>query len=239
MPARSILPSRFASSSLRRRWERRRSDPPASAPILGLGLTRTGTSSLTDALNLLGYRSLHYPDDDRTRKEIKAFLASDGDRLRLSILEKYDALTDTPICATFEALDAAYPGSRFVLTVREKESWLESCRRFFRESIDPFLRGYPDNPSAVYIRTIHARLYGSATFDRERFSRAYDDYHERVRRHFGDRPQDLVTMDICAGEGWEPLCEFLGVPLPGTQFPHTDPTPIVRPPTATQDDRGS
>jgi hypothetical protein len=223
MPAHSILPSRFAPSSLRRRWVRRRSGLPATARIFGLGLTRTGTSSLTRALNLLGYRSLHLPQDDRTKDEVKAFLAGGGDRLRLSVLKKYDALTDTPICAAFEGLDAAYPGSRFVLTVREKESWLESCQRFFWDWIDPWLLANPDNPSVDYIRAIHRKIYGTPTFDREQFSRAHDEYHERVRRHFRDRSEDLLTIDICAGEGWDPLCEFLALPHPGTQFPYEEP----------------
>jgi hypothetical protein len=224
----AIFASRLAPSPLRRRWVRRRSGLPATGRIFGLGLTRTGTSSLTRALELLGYRSLHYPQDDRTRHEVKAFLAGGDDRLRLSVLEKYDALTDTPICATFEGLDAAYPGSKFVLTAREKESWLASCQRFFRDSLlDSWLLANPDNPRLDYIRSIHWKIYGTPTFDREQFSRAYDDYHERVRRHFRDRPEDLLTIDICAGEGWEPLCEFLALPHPGTQFPYVDPTPFT------------
>jgi sulfotransferase family protein len=157
-----------------------------------------------------------------------AFLAAGGDRLRLSVLDKYDAATDTPICATFEGLDAAYPGSRFVLTVREKESWLDSCQRFFREGmVDDWLHANPENPRLDYIRSIHGKLYGRPTFDREQFSRAHDVYNQRVRRHFHDRPEDLLTIDICAGEGWDSLCEFLGLPHPKTQFPYVDPTPFV------------
>jgi hypothetical protein len=220
-------------SPLRRRWVRRRSGLPATGRIFGLGLTRTGTSSLTRALELLGYRSLHYPHDDRTQSEVKAFLAGGDDRLRLSVLEKYDALTDAvPICATFEGLDAAYPGSKFVLTVREKESWLESCQRFIGGWIDPWQVADPDLPNLDYIRSIHWKIYGTPTFDRERFSCAHDEYHERVRRYFRDRPDDLLTIDICAGEGWDPLCEFLALPHPETQFPYVKKTPVIPLPTS-------
>jgi hypothetical protein len=152
-----------------------------------------------------------------------AFLAGGGDRLRLSVLKKYDALTDcVPICAIFEGLDAAYPGSKFVLTVREKESWLDSCERFFR-GLDPVLLANPDNPRVVYVQAIHRKIYGTPTFDREQFSRAHDEYQESVRRHFRDRPGDLLTIDVCTGEGWEPLCEFLALPHPATQFPYVEP----------------
>jgi sulfotransferase family protein len=174
--------------------------------------------SLAHALGLLGFRSLHFPQDDRTREEILGFLTTGGDRLRLSVLEKYDALTDTPICATFEALDAAYPGSKFVLTTREKEAWLESYRRFWAAwRLAPHLLRRP--PGAAFLTAILEKLYGGVTFDRDRFSRAYDEYHERVRGHFRGRATDLVTLDICAGEGWDTLCGFLGVRRPRAEFP--------------------
>src|SRR3954451_20670364 len=125
-----FTPASIRSSRMRRR-ARRKSGLPPSGRIFGLGLSRTGTTSLTDALELLGYRTIHFPADGRTRNEMLAFFATTGGPLRLSLLESADALTDTPVCATFEALDATYPGSRFILTTREKDSWLESCRAFW------------------------------------------------------------------------------------------------------------
>jgi hypothetical protein len=163
---------------------------------------------------------VHYPEDDRTREEILSFLATGSDRLRLSILRwRLDALTDTPICATFEALDRAYPGSRFVLTTRQKEPWLESCRYLWEVWLEPHMARLPDDAGVVYMRALHERVYGRTSFDPAAFSRAYDDYHERVREHFRGRPHDLLILDISAGEGWGPLCEFLNLRTPGTQFP--------------------
>jgi hypothetical protein len=211
-----VLASRFAPAALRRRRLRRRSGLPVTGRVFGIGLSRTGTTSLTRALTILGYRSLHYPDDERTREEILAFLSGRGS-LRLSILERFDAVTDTPVCATFEALDAAYPGSRFILTTREKQAWLDSCRRYWADWIEPIMR--EPGPAAAYMSAIHERLYGTAGFDPDRFSAADDDYLRRVREHFRDRPADLLTVDICGGDGWGPLCAFLNVPTPGTEFP--------------------
>ncbi len=51
--------------------------------VFGLGLSKTGTSSLTDALNLLGIRSTHYPHDERTYDELRS------GNYRLSILEEF------------------------------------------------------------------------------------------------------------------------------------------------------
>jgi Sulfotransferase domain len=227
MPGRPIVASRF-TPSVRRFRARRRSGLAPGARIFGIGLSRTGTMSLAHALGMLGYRSLHYPDDDRTREEIGSFLASGGDRLRLTVLESCDAITDTPICATFEALDAAYPGSRFILTIREKESWLDSCQGFWGIWFDPGLRGQPPEHPDAYIQAISEKLYRGPKFDRGRFSRAYDDYHERVRRHFRDRPTDLLELDICAGDGWDPLCDFLNVRVPRMEFPWGNRMPQAR-----------
>jgi hypothetical protein len=171
------------------------------------------------ALGVLGFRSLHFPHDDATREEILTFLADGGDRLRLSALEGLDALADTPVCATYQALDAAYPGSKFIFTTRDKESWLESCRAYWAHRVDRYLVESPDDPFAVYISAIHEKLYGTPTFDRDRFSRAYDSYHDEVGRHFGERPRDLLSIEIGSGAGWDPLCEFLDLPRPRAEFP--------------------
>lgn len=84
----------------------------------------------------LGFRALHFPADVSTRREIVAHL-DHGNRgaLHLSILTKYDAVSDSPICCVFRSLDAAYPGARFVLTTRDEESWLQSCENYWRTVI--------------------------------------------------------------------------------------------------------
>ena len=56
--------------------------------------------------------------------------------------------------------------------------------------------------------------------------------HEaEVRRYFADRPSDLLVLDVTAA-GWEPLCEFLGLPVPDEPYPHTNRAatqPVVTP----------
>ena len=61
--------------------------------------------------HVLGFWARHYPDDRQTADELMRFLAIDSDSLKLSVLRRTGALTDIPVCVTFEALDAAYPGS--------------------------------------------------------------------------------------------------------------------------------
>jgi Sulfotransferase domain len=42
---------------------------------------------------------------------------------------------------------------------------------------------------------------------------------DSVLEYFEDRPEALLTLDITAGENWEKLCSFLGVPVPDVEFP--------------------
>ena len=197
----------------------RRAKLPPGGRIFGIGLSRTGTTSLTFALEMLGYRSVHFPTDPRSRTEIMRALRNSPASLRLSILDDVDAVTDTPVCATFPALDAAYPGSRFLYTVRDKEEWLKSCERFWATVLEPYCRANPADATVAYVTTVCDRIYGGIEFDRVRFAGAFDDYEAQVTTYFRDRPNDLLTIDICGGEGWPPLSRFLGAPAPRGRFP--------------------
>ena len=161
---------------------------------------------------MLGYRSGHFPSDPVTVAELKA------GRYDLSILKRYDALSDVPIPAIFAQLDAAWPGSKFVLTVRDPDSWLESCRNA------PFNRA-DQIPEAGSTREFYrVLLYGTVAFQADRFAWVYETHVRNVIEHFaGEKSGQLLVLDVVGGEGWEKLCPFLGVPQPDAPFPHDNP----------------
>ena len=162
--------------------------------IFGIGLSKTGTTSLTTALTILGYRSIHYPPAD----ELDA------------ILRTHDAATDTSVACQFESLDERYPNSKFILTWRDPSDWMISARREFE-----------NRPvSLAWKREVRTRIYGSADWDADLFGRMYDRFNRRVRAYFSNRPHSLLTMNIIAGDGWAPLCGFLGKAVPIVPFPH-------------------
>lgn len=158
--------------------------------LFGIGLSRTGTSSLNEALRLLGLDSEHYFFD-------------------LDRLAALDAATDTPIARAWPALDRLHPGSRFILTVRERKAWLESCRRHFASL-----------PASQRVHDLRMDLYDTPVFDELRFRAAWDRHLRAVGRHFRKRPRDLLVLDLCGGQGWERLCPFLGSAIPELPFPH-------------------
>lgn len=183
--------------------------------VFGLGLSRTGTRSLTAGLQMLGWDTSHYPIDEDTYTEL-AYGQYD-----LTLLKYHDGLTDITTVPYYQQLDQQYPGSKFVLTVRDRESWLRSCqnhwfnRPAFKHTDDP------DEETHLLMRQLlRAAVYGCYNYQPERFSWVYDKHVAEVKAYFRDRPDDLLILNICEGDGFDKLAPFLGVPKPAEPFPH-------------------
>ncbi len=182
--------------------------------VFGIGLSKTGTTSFTKALNILGVRSIHFPHDIQTLAELQRA------EYRLSILDQYQGASDTPIAPYFAQLDAAWPDSKFVLTVREKSSWLASAEAHWNIVLKE--KRAKDSQFRAFCDFINTAVYGCTEFNAERFSYVYDLHVRTVREYFVDRPDDFIILDICGGSsGWVSLCSFLGTPIPADRpFPH-------------------
>jgi len=173
--------------------------------IFGIGLSRTGTLSLNDALGILGFKSIHYPPVDKMPE----------------LLERYDAATDTTVAINYKELDYRYPNSKFILTVRDIEDWLSSCKWFF--SKEKALKSDRYKKKRVLLSKqqslIRKYLYGAEFFNEESYREGYLLHLEDVKEYFKDR-NDLLVMNIFKGDGFELLCPFLGVPTIERRFPH-------------------
>ena len=181
--------------------------------IFCIGLNKTGTRSLSDALEILGYRSLHWGGPEpaaalRRGPEIRMAVerAVDEGRPLLEDIDDVDAYSDILALSTnFDVLDRQYPGSKFILTIRDLGEWLDSRRRHVETNVERHERG-------EYSGTFLVVDYPGWTAERT-------EHERRVREYFGDRPHDLLVLDISAGQGWETLCPFFGVPVPDVPFP--------------------
>ncbi|QDU76327.1 hypothetical protein Pan97_33750 [Bremerella volcania] len=169
-------------------------------------MPKTGTTSLNQALNALGIRTLHWLSEKRTLDQLEK-----GD-LRLDALRNHDGVTDIIGMLWYKELDRIFPGSKFILTVRQKEDWLESASHFW-----PKNEAKKKERALYYYRT---SVFGCLDFRRDHFWDVYEDHRHNVRRYFVDRPQDLLEIDICSGQGWEKLCPFLNIETPDIPFPH-------------------
>lgn len=185
-------------------------NPPAPK-VFGIGLSKTGTTSLSTALEMLGYRTKDYPG-------LARYVPGDLGSIDPAVLDQHDALTDTPIPSFYRELDRRYPGSKFILTVRDMDGWLQSCKKQFSAR---HAAKQSDANNRLFVD-----LYGTAVFDEAQFRAGYRRFVEGVMLHFKDRPGDLLVLDISAGQGWAELCAFLGKPEPGLAFPKTNVTRI-------------
>ena len=184
---------------------------PESGRLFAICLNKTGTTTLGHALNILGVPTIDYPTDLRTLEQLEQ-----GD-YKLDILKSYKAVTDMPVGLFYPQLDKLYPGSRFILTVRDKPSWLKSVRDHW-----PFVMEWGRHEEVFRRFTYYAftAVYGSPHFNEYRYSYVYDNYQEGIRTYFSSRPDDLLIMDISEGEGWEKLFMFLGIPVQEKPFPY-------------------
>lgn len=157
-------------------------------------MARTGTTTLCDAFRILGYSHVsHNPLFEELRT--------------------LDAGADNGVTVFYKYLDYKFPGSKFILTLREITSWLSS--------MEYIIRAYPISSREEDI-PIQRRmlLYETTTYDREKLRNAYYRHHDDVHRYFINRPDDLLEMNVINGDGWEKLCPFLGLPVPPEPFPH-------------------
>ena len=199
-----------------------------ASKVFGIGLGRTGTKSLTQALNDLGFEVIHYPEDYGTLETL-----IEG-HCQFPLLQECDGLTDITVSAFYAQLDRLFPGSKFILTVRDKADWLRSLEFHWRN--------YPTFPEVSatplcerslgacnaktktqihgeILRLLRAIVYGCYEFNHARISYVYDLHYRNVLDYFQGRSEDLLVLDICAGEGWSKLCPFLAQPLVDKPFP--------------------
>jgi 3'-phosphoadenosine 5'-phosphosulfate (PAPS) 3'-phosphatase len=179
--------------------------------IFGIGLSKTGTSSLAHALQILGYRTKDYPG-------LSNYLPGDLATFDPGVLDTHDALTDTPVPSFYRELDARFPGARFILTVRDMDGWLYSCKKQFTPK-------HAANLSPAH-HQLFTDLYGTTVFDADRFRQGYERFTQGVVDYFRDRPADLLLLNVSAGQGWELLCPFLGAATPALPFPKANVTRI-------------
>ena len=175
--------------------------------VFGIGLSRTGTTSLTEALRALGYKAVHCP------LSIVAFNGN-GLKLNTAIVEQFDAFTDSPVARVYRELDQAYPGSKFILTTRPLDNWMHSMRRM-RASF-ALLTLLPK------VRQLAQDLGGTASFGDERaLANGFLTHNRSVREYFGSRiGKDLLVLDVSAANAWGRLCGFLGHEAAPREFPH-------------------
>ena len=173
--------------------------------IFGIGLGKTGTTSLTRAMQILNIKP--------TAHGIKYI-----DELR-----NVRFAADLFIAARWHFLAYAYPKAKFILTDRDTDSWLDSTQRHYQSTQKRSMEGTPTEWGLkIPLRTAESRwlMYGTTTFDSEKFRRVMDAHRFTAQIFFENQPERFLIMYITKGDGWKKLCSFLNIPIPDSPFPH-------------------
>lgn len=187
-----------------------------------LGL-RAGSNALKRALIQLGYPRVYSMGETvQSYAHLRAWQRhADGTRpLDLSrLLAGWDAAKAHPAMWFPEDVLAAFPDAKVILLQRDGESWFRSYRGMVR-----LISGL--GSAAWFVPRLNAfhRLVASTTFaalgsgdegGEASFVKAHERLYARVSSILP--PEQVLHFDV--REGWEPLCEFLGHPVPDTPFP--------------------
>lgn len=183
---------------------------PVPTRIFGIGMHKTATNSLHKAFQILGFDSLHWGSGEAPLLWEEVHAAG-----RSKTLERFYAACDLPIPLLYQKLDEAYPGSKFILTIRDETKWLKSVERLWDPKYNPTRWEWDVWPIS---NRLHKALYGRTDFDRETMLATYRRHNAEVREYFKNRPGDLLVMNM-ETDGWKGLCAFLDQPVPTVAYP--------------------
>lgn len=210
-----------------RRQSRRLRGVENTQKVFCIGRGKTGSTSMHRALKDLGY--LMGDELEALAIYDANYYESKFDAL-IEYCERYEAFQDLPFSApgTYKVLDEAFPGSKFVLTVRDSsEQWYTSLLRFNSKRLaDGRVPTYQDLQRARYLRTGHSthiiRLYGTTEadpFNKEQAVASYETHNRDVITYFENRPDDLLVLNVAGDGALQSLATHLNKQTPQTEFP--------------------
>jgi hypothetical protein len=191
---------------------------PTSTPglkIVGAGLGRTGTTSLKLALEmLLGGRCYHMAEVSARPDHAHIWSQAYNGKLPdwSGLFDGYAATVDWPGATFWETLMTNYPNALVVLSIRDPQSWWESCHETIFQVLDK-----PDATPEwkVMIKNMFAAHKLHVPIARDRAIKAFTDHNQKVMETV---PEDRLLI-WQASEGWDPLCKALQCAIPAEPFP--------------------
>lgn len=220
------------AAPVRRPLRRQAASLPATdrPKVFCIGRNKTGTTSMMQALKALGF---HVAGQTGAAAYIADWKRRDFRGL-VEFCKKADAFQDMPFSLdfTFQALDAAFPGAKFILTVRDSpQQWFESVTRFHSKIVGA--AGVP--PTAEELRrfrggwllTSQKMIYGVGeddVYDPAIYMAHYEAYNARIIEYFKFRPDDLLVLNVGRPDAMQQLCGFLGIEFRNQKFPHANKT---------------
>jgi len=174
--------------------------------VFGIGMFKTGTTSLGRCFEILGYKTLHgpwWPENqmilDPWYRNPKAWPQYHNNLKALT--QDFEAFQDYPWMFLYEELDSWYPDAKFILTARDSEAVAESDLRMWK------------------------RMGMKSIPPKQQFIDRYQDHYHQVIKYFKNK-DNLLIVNLAAGDDWDKICNFLDKPIPNRPFPHLNKAPL-------------
>lgn len=201
--------------------------------IIYAGFPKTGTKTMNEALTILGYECYDYMENYMyLGKDWSKIFREGGTKEDFRrMFENVDACMDVPSCYFWEEIHEAFPDAKIIFSERSSEdAWWKSFQAQWaaNQQITIKLMQYL-SPSfyrmnnyglamcrCVFGLDLSDRFFWPAPKNELIFRKAYRTHNTYVMEK---APKDNLLV-INYAEGWEPLCKFLGCPVPDVPFPH-------------------
>ena len=195
--------------------------------IFQLGMICAGSTSLCEALNILGIPSLHWegpgPDYKQFENEIIPENIKSNRRLFYPYDEQFTGFLDFNGVLFYQTLYEMYPESKFIFTGRAYEPWFESALRLsqtrWRNGEPVYINAGPRRVSMIN-SNIGQDMPEAELVLRKKDMQNYYIHNHQIPMFFKNNPR-FLQMKICdgGGDGWEKLCGFLEKDIPDVDFP--------------------
>ena len=186
--------------------------------VIGAGVGRTGTVSLKHALEqLLGGPCYHMWEVLRHPEHVAFWMAAtrDGNAPWDDIYGNYVATVDWPGVGFWRQLADAYPDALVLLSVRASaEDWFRSADGTINDLLSRKPKPKMREWHAMVLEVLRT-TFAPVPFRRAEAEAAYERHNAEVRAAIP--PERLLVWQV--SDGWEPICERLGLPVPDEPFP--------------------
>ena len=203
--------------------------------VFCIGYNKTGTTTMESVLNNLGYRM---PNQGTQESLIVEELFRGNYAPLYNLCKQYDAFQDMPFSqgVTYAIVDAMFPGSKFILTVRDADAWFESLTRFhlqtilkkagverledfsattFKDKAIHLHKNYSQQAAerhAITVADHKIQLDWSLVYNKPHRVALYERRNEEIVKHFYKRQDQLLILDISKEKDNSRIIQFLNLP---------------------------
>lgn len=201
-----------------------------SLQVIGSGFGRTGTKSLKQALEMIGFGPCHHMMEVRVTPGQLDFWCDIAERKPVDwhkVFKGFRAAVDWPSCNYWREMAAAFPEAKIIHSTRPPEQWWASFSKTIADSLST--PPATDDPDRLRHRRmteviINQDVFGGRMTDKAVALEAFRRREAEVRAAVP--PEKLLVMR--PEDGWAELCPFLGVPVPAEPYPFTNTTAEFR-----------